>query len=399
LTSAALRTGVGVVLIAVLMGAAPACTNAGESHREASATPTPTTTVRAPCEVALPAAWQEAIETSAVSTGGVSTVPLAVGRAGEVAAVRDNGDTRDLLLVGADKSVREIYTVPDPDENDVGFVGMDDPWIVVGVNRIRRDANGAIASLIRIDVIDRQSGSVRTVAQGAAPGDAAGAARLDSVALFRGKVYWVETHTGTTATVSSYDLGAGSVAEVASGALEGVRTSAAGLTIWDDEDSRRDVKIAAPLPTPVADAAGNRPGQDRQDRVTLDTDGTAYAWVTGLDQGGTGVAWWSPGSDLVRVTGEVVPSVTTLLPQNVLTPLHVVGPYVVLGRGRPGGPAEHGTFATVVDTRSGAVTFLRNVVAGADGGTIALRLGANSAEGGASAMGVVRSDALPRLSC
>lgn len=84
----------------------------------------PTPKVRTSCEVALPAACQEAIETSAVSTGGVSTVPLAVGRAGEIAAVRDNGDTRDLLLIGPDKSVSEIYAVPDPD-HDVGFVAMD----------------------------------------------------------------------------------------------------------------------------------------------------------------------------------------------------------------------------------------------------------------------------------
>jgi hypothetical protein len=109
--STALRTRVGAVVIAVLTVAAPACTNARDSGREASATPAPT--VRPSCEAALPAAWQEVIESSAVSTGGVSTVPLAVGRAGEVAAVRDNGDTRDLLLVGADKSISEIYAVPD----------------------------------------------------------------------------------------------------------------------------------------------------------------------------------------------------------------------------------------------------------------------------------------------
>jgi hypothetical protein len=88
-----------VAAIAVPMAAVPACTNAGDSYREASANPTP-------------AAWQEAIETSAISTGGVSTVPLAVCRAGEVAAVRDNGGPRDLLLIGADKSVSEIYAVP-----------------------------------------------------------------------------------------------------------------------------------------------------------------------------------------------------------------------------------------------------------------------------------------------
>ena len=70
----------GVAVIAAQMAAAAACTNARDSNREASANPLPTPKVRTSCEVASPAAWQEAIETSAVSTGGVSTVPLAVGR-------------------------------------------------------------------------------------------------------------------------------------------------------------------------------------------------------------------------------------------------------------------------------------------------------------------------------
>jgi hypothetical protein len=50
--------------------------------------------------------------------------------------------------------------------------------------------------------------------------------------------------------------------------------------------------------------------------------------------GGTGVAWWSPGSGLVRVTGKVTGEVVPLPPNTTaLPPVHVVGPYVVLGRG------------------------------------------------------------------
>jgi len=408
LTSAAVRTGVGAVVVAILTVTAPACTNARDSDREASATPTPATTFRSSCEAALPADWQEAIEGSAVRTGGVSTVPLAVGRAGEVVAVRDNGDTRDLLLVGADKSVREIYAVPDPDQNDVGFIAMDDRWIVVGVDRIPRDANGVIPTLVRIDVLDRQAGSVRTVAQGQAPGDAAGAARLNSAALFRGKVYWIETNTSGAreeAILNTYDLAKGRVVTEESGAKGGVWAGTAGLTFgmftgtplprgWARSRPDTEMNIAAPLPTPVADALGTG-----QDRLTLATDGTAYAWITGFDQGGTGVGWWSPQSGLVRVGGEVTGEVVPLPPETtVLPPLHVVGPYVVVGNGRDGDTPEQHTVATVVDTRSGAVTFLRNVVAGADGGTMAMRL-ANPRKAGASAVGVVRSDALSPLSC
>jgi hypothetical protein len=370
--------------------------------------PMPATTVRTSCEVALPAAWQEAIEGSAVSTGGVSTVPLAVGRAGEVVAVRDNGDTRDLLLIGADKSVREIYAVPDPELNDVGFVAMDDRWIVVGVERIPRDANGVIPMPIRIDVIDRHSGSVRTLAQGAAPGDAPSAARLDSVALFRGKVYWVETFTEGTrngTVLTTYDLGKGRVETTESGAKAGVWANASGLSFgistgtplldgWARLTAVAEVKIPAPLPTPVADELGTG-----RDRLTLVTDGTAYAWITGFDHGGTGVAWWSRESGLVRVTGEVSGEVVPLPPgTTVLPPVHVVGPYVVVGKSGVSDTPEQATFATVVDTRSGAVTYLHNEVAGADGGTIAMDLG-KLRKVSASIPGVVRSDALPPLSC
>jgi len=102
--------------------------------------------------------------------------------------------------------------------------------------------------------------------------------------------------------------------------------------------------------------------------VILATDGTAYAWAIGLDQGGTGIAWWSPGSGVVRV----------------------------IAKGRPSDTSFQ-TGTTVVDTRSGAATYLRELVAHADGGTIALNLrGPGKSE---SIAGVVRVDALPPLSC
>jgi hypothetical protein len=387
-------------LIAALLIAAPAlaCTNARESHGAASqATPTPTaglppTTARPSCQTALPASWQQAIETSGVSAGGVSTVPLAVGRAGEVAAVRDNVDTRDLLLIGTDRSVTKTYSVPDPNRNNVGLVAMDDRWTVVGVDRIPRGSNGVLPGLIRIDVIDRQGGGVRTVAQQSEADYGTGRNVLDSVALLGGKVYWItrETYAGNTGTVSSYDLGSGAVADVASGAVRDVRATAGGVT-WVGDSRQAEVKVPAALPPPVADALGTA-----RDRVTVATDGTAYAWVTGLDQGGTGVGWWSPGSGPVRITGEAMrprtgpASVSDWVPR-----VYVVGPYVVIDTGRPSDTSGQ-TNATVVDARAGAVTYLREAVAGADGGTIAAHLAAGA---GKTTAGVIRSGALPPLSC
>jgi hypothetical protein len=146
-----------------------------------------------------------------------------------------------------------------------------------------------------------------------------------------------------------------------------------------------EVMTPAKLPTPVADAAGTGP-----DRLSLATDGTAYAWLTGVDAGVIGVAWWSPQSGLVRVTGDVL-HVTDTLPK-----VWVVGPYVVIEKYRQ----ETNTPTTAVDTRSGAVVNLKPFVAGADGGTIGLSV--QHGPGGKFAPFypvLLRTDQLPPLTC
>ncbi len=388
------RARVGVTVIAVLALGSPACANEPEPDPAATSTPTtvaePPPTTRPSCDAALPASWQQAIDASGVGTGGISNVPLAVGRAGEVAAVRDNGDTRDMLLISADKSVTEIYAVPDPKLNNVGFVAMDDRWIVAGLDRAPRGANGVLPTLVRIDVIDKQGGQVRTVVESSEEDYGSGGATIDSTALFGDKVYWItrDTYAGDTGTIKSYDLNTGTVSDVASGAMRNVRATAAGLAwdvAWDENGARAELKIPDALPPPVAGAVGTG-----RDQMTLVTDGTAYAWITETERGGTGIAWWSPNSGLVRITGGV-PVEANQLPQ-----VYVVGPYVILGRGRA--DQKHDTFATVVDTRSGAITYLRNPVGDADGETIAVGLGGNL-KSLPTSTGVVRSGALPPLSC
>jgi hypothetical protein len=395
------RVLVAVISIVAIAVTVLACTNTRDSDpnaESAAASPRaghsttthePPPTIRAFCEAALPAAWRQAIDGGRANTGKGSTVPQAVGPAGEVVAVRDNGDSRDLLQIGADKSVTKIYAVPAPDLNNVGFVAMDDRWILVGVNRIPRNSNGVIPGLIRVDVIDRQGGAVRTVAHESEVDYRNGRNAIDSVALFGGKVYWVTraAYTDATGAVTSNDPVTGAVADVPSSGARGLRTTAAGLT-WAGEGPGVQVRVDAPLPGPVAAAVGTG-----QDAATLATDGTAYAWITGTDQGGTGVAWWSRATGMVHVTGKVV-AVDKSLP-----PVYVVGPYVLIEKGRPDERTQQSTFATVVDTRSGAVTYLPYVVAGGGGGTIAIGMGDNVGRNGASAAGAVRVDALPPLAC
>ncbi len=383
------------VVIAALTVAASACTNSPDSGSTATSAPASVAqaapTIRKTCEVAVPAAWQKAIDAAGVTTGGVSNVPMVVGHAGEVAVARDNGDTRDVLLIGGDRSIREIYAVPEPNRNTVGSVAIDDRWVVVGVEHAPRGANGIIPTLMRIDVVDRQGGPLRTVVESPLEDRTSGGKTIDSFALFGGKVYWItrDTYAGDTGTIKSYDLNSGAVSDVASGPMRNVRTTAAGLSwevAWDQNaGTRAELKIPDALPPAVAGALGTG-----RDQLTLATDGTAYAWFAENDRGATGLAYWSPTSGLVRITG-TLPKTGKYQP----TPLYVVGPYAVIDRGQDN---RYDSYATVIDTRSGALTYLRPTVGGANGGTIAVGIGATSKELPTSA-GVVRVDALPPLSC
>jgi hypothetical protein len=203
-------------------------------------------------------------------------------------------------------------------------------------------------------------------------------------------VYWItrDTYAGDTGTIRSYDLNTGAVTEVASGAMRNVRTTAAGLSwevAWDQNaGTRTELKIPDELPPAVAGAVGTG-----REQMSLATDGNAYAWFSGGDD--TGIVYWSPNSGLIHITGKF-PPVGKYRP----APMYVVGPYVAIDRGRD--DDKHDTYATIVDSRSGALTYLRPAVGGANGGTIAMGIGATMKELPTST-GVLRADALPPLSC
>lgn len=391
-----MRAASGAVAVAMLTAAATACANGSDAERSATTAMTtvaaPESTTKPACETALPAAWQKAIDESSVDTGGLSNVPVAVGRQGEVAVSRDDGATRDVVLIGADKSITEVYHVPEPQQHQVGGVEMDDRWVVVGVSHAPRGANGVIPTLMRIDVVDRQGGAERNVAQSPEEDLTSGGKTIDSFALFGGKVYWItrDTYSGDAGTVRSYDLNTGAVTDVASGEMRNVRATAAGLSwevAWDKNTGpRTELKIPDALPPPVAGALGTG-----RDQFTLATDGNVYAWATGSGDAKRGLAYWSPKAGLVRITGAV-----PLAGNNEPLPLQVVGPYVVIEHGRTGDGSD--TNAAVVDTRSGALAYLRPTVGGANGGSVALGLGATGKEPPTSA-GVMRVEALPPLAC
>ena len=356
-----------------------------------SATGSDGDTARPSCEVALPAAWRRAFADSAVDTGG-STTPLAVGRGGEIAAGYHDGDTRRLLLIGEDESVKTIYRVADAGVESIGFAAVDERRIVVGVDTgPRRTDNGyphlddtdavtatnpSLPWLTRIDVIDRSNNSVRTIMARNAEERVSSTSYRDTLAVFDGTVYWTTRAYPADTVLRSYDLDTGRVAEIAKApTIEQLRATPLGIA-WSEPDRNpnRLVHNVAEVPAAlkVAGADADAP---------LATDGTAYAWITD-----TGVAHWSPDTGVTRI------DTLELLGRDVDRSLHVDGPYVILSLRLHGGGR-----ATVIDTRSGAITSLDTSIVTAGGGVIAVQV--PEAEYSSPQAGLVRTADLPPLTC
>jgi hypothetical protein len=371
------------VLFAIPVVIASACgQDTGGEARKALEAPVE----RPACTVDLPAQWLDAIATSAVDTGGISATPRSIGPAGEVVAVMDSGGERELLLIGADKSVRELFAMPQPDLYTIGYAGIDERWILFAVVRHPRNANGVLPQVTRIELIDRQSGAVRTVAEQSAADVAARPERnvLDNVVLSDGKAYWItrDTYNGPNGVVHSFDPTTATRTDVESGPISDLRASAPWVTTTAD------------LPAAVA-------GIPSADMASVGTDGTSFAWIIDVAQGGRGIGYWSPQTGVVRVSG------VDLEVTEFVRPVLVFDSFVIVGAG--GMTVMRGASATIIDIRSGAVAELKprkpwryDMVAASKAGTLALNLWAGPGRGPKEpdrAVGLLRSGALNPLSC
>jgi len=344
---------------------------------------------RLACTVDLPTQWADAIATSAIDTGGITATPRSVGPAGEVVAVMDSGGERELLLIGADKSVRGLFAMPQSDLFTIGYAGIDERWILFAVVRHPRNANGVLPQVTRIELIDRQSGSVRTIAEQSAADAAARPQRnvLDDVVLSDGKAYWItrDTYNGESGVLHSFDPMTATRTDVESGPIGDLRAGAAGGP-W--------ATTTAALPAAVTGIAS-------ADMASVGTDGVSFGWISDVAQGGSGIGYWSPQTGVVRVS-EVNFEVT-----KSVGPVLVFDSFVIVGAG--GKTSMRGASATIVDTRSGAVTELTprkpgqyDMVVASKAGTVALNLWAGPGRGPKEpdrAVGLLRSGALNPLGC
>lgn len=332
--------------------------------------PEDTANTRSSCEMSVPAAWRKVLKDGELRTGGTSEA-LAAGPDGAVAVRHNEGETHELLLVDRDRSVRSVYRVANPDREKVGFAALDERWIVVGVTV------GDERQLTRVDVIDRRDDSVRTVVDlTPVAGNPSTERRLDSVALFAGTVFWITNDAGH-ATVESRVLDTGAVARVADGRnLRRLRATAVGVA-WTTQDSTEVAHAVVELPAPLT-AEGVRP-----DDESLVTDGVAYAWLTE-----TGVEHWSPDTGVTRVRLEKPW-------YGFEYALHVGGPYVFLNR-----PVHQIGRTTAVDSRTGGVVSLEDLVAAAGGGSMAVDTRVDlENHSSPSTAGLVRIADLPPLTC
>lgn len=341
------------------------------------------------CVAAEPAQWAESIAGSAVDTGAGTTRARAVSPAGEIIAVRDTGTSRELLLIGVDRSVRDLYTLPESDEFVFGYVGIDDRWIVFAVEHLPRNANGVLPQVRRIEVIDRQTGARRTVAEHSAADAAAVPERNvpDSVVLADGTVYWItrDTYNGQTGAVHSFDPLTDTRADLASGPLRDLQAGPLG---------NAGATASATLPPAVSSLPSD-------DAASLGTDGTAYGWISGSALGGTAIGYFSAQTGVVKVNDVDVDAA------KFRSPVLVFDSYVILDAG--GSTTALGTSAVVVDTRSGAVVTLTarepgqyDTVAASMGGTLALNLWkgpGRETKQADYAVGLLRSNGLAAPTC
>ncbi|MEU0495433.1 hypothetical protein [Mycobacterium sp. NPDC006124] len=331
----------------------------------------PTTVTRAACQVPYTPDVKRAVAGTRIS-GDEGDEVLAVDPAGEVLANLDD----ELRLIQPNGTTTTAYEIPDPRLHVVN-AEIDERWIVLGLD------DGTTR------VVDRRDGSARSVPARADDG---------SPALRDGTLYWITHPIGQSpdshgGTLHSFDLGTSVSADVATGAMLDLRATATGLS-WatDFYDGPRVFHGLQPIPAQLASV----PGIDA-DQISLVRDGDAYAWITGVAEGGTGVARWAPDTGLTRIAtarlfgkgAQVQPSV------------HLAGPYVALGRMEGTKDYAQDVLSVLVDTRSGALLSLHDEIVGGGGGTLAIQSGTIQAGrlDDPFALQVLRADAMPQLSC
>lgn len=346
-----------------------------------SGTPSPTPTSSAPsltamCTTSLPSVWRTRLADGTGTFGAESAYPLAAGADGAVLVTRDFGTARDVVLVARDGSVRRIYSVPAPDQNQVLDGALDGNYALIDVSRLPRNSNGVLQTVIQVVLVDLHTGKQTVVARA----DASGGRTIDGATLYDGRVYYDvrPKYVSRRSAIHVYDIAHRSDRVVATALGNGPGEAPTLMpqgVVW----SRATMQLGAArqLPGPVARAINGDPL-----RTHLATDGTAYAWIPGPRE----LAWWAPSLKAPRVF--VLPGGASSLTPTVAGPLVLYTPDTAQQE-------EYSQY--MLDARTGASTVLPHVdMSAVSGGGV---FAGDRRTSGATAVVRLDSATLPELRC
>jgi hypothetical protein len=365
-----------VVAVLALAGAL-----VGLRHLGGHGTPTgsPTSTSSTPpveadgreCRAILPAAWRTAFTaTVALGSPGSSTV-LGVSDTGAALISRDVGSTHDVVLVQPGGGPATVLQVPANLEAYTG--GLYGSYAVVPLYWA---PNSTVTSTVmRLDVINLHTGVVTRIAGTSTAARTSGQHVVDGAVVLDGAVYYDRRTDASHGVLMKYDLRTGRTSTAYSGPVgtggAPVRASAAGVVVADPGGGFT-LRVRVSLPPAVAGRIG-------QSAITAGTDGTAYAWFDQLKQT---INWWTPGQAVRTLRATLgQPDGDDTIPR-----VDVAGPYVFYS----------GPQLQVVDTRTGAVATLPNVVVASGGDYVGTYVTAHHSSAQA---GVVDTSTLPALTC
>jgi len=367
------------LVIALRDGGRPAPPARSVTPTISSPTPSPSSDIRpVSCLTKLPASWERALWTTgrvqSPGTGAAGLPILGMTPAGDVIS----STSERLVLVRRDHSIHPLYTASQSTSGQGpvrigGSAQADSRWVVFSLI-----IGGGQGGRGGIDAVDLDTHEVRTIRST----DLGTELIVSEPVLLDGKVYWSEVTNAGEGHVYVYDLSTSARRTLDSGLVTGPQVLGGGV-VW----MRGDTTVVEHVPPTLP--SGYSPQFNKQG--TLLVDGSTSAWL-------------DPQRSALRITTAAHPAGVTVYtaPNAILSLLALSGRYLFW---------SDGMHITVLDTRTGASSYLERGVAAVPQFDNVTAAGANAAvasgivaatrsgASGGAELGIAPVSDLPDLRC